>query len=111
MRDGLYFRVKRLGFGRQMVIMPFTHSLSSRVPYTITDGARADYLMPWSEYETVNRDAIREDFGGRFGWLNARLFRIGVSTSAGGEFYTRIEKTLAKRFLEVAARPSDADSA
>jgi hypothetical protein len=106
MRDGLRFRVKRFGFGSQMVMMPPAHPLSSRVPTTLADGERANYLVPWPEYERVNGDQVRGHFAGRLGRLRARLFRAGVATSAGGIFDTRIERPLANRLVELARRAS-----
>ena len=106
MRDGLRFRVKRFGFGSRMVMMPPAHPLSSRVPTTISDGERANYFVPWPEYETVNGDNVRELFAGRLGWIRARLFRVGVATSAGGIFDVRIERPLADRLVELARRGS-----
>ena len=110
MRDGLRFRVKQFGFGRQMVMMPFANAWSARVPTTIGDGERANYLLPWPQFETVNGDYMRAHFAGRLGWLRARLFRIGVVTSAGGISDVRIERALADRLVELARRRPEVPS-
>ena len=108
LRDGLRLRVKRFRFGRQMVMMPSAHPWSSRVPTTLNDGERANYLLPWPEYERLNGKEARALFGGRLGRIRARLFRAGVTTSAGGVFDARIERPLAERLVELASRqPSD----
>jgi hypothetical protein len=103
MRDGL--RVTRFGFGRQMVMRPPVHPWSARVPTTLADGERGNYLLPWPEFEQANGEHVRGHFAGRLGPLRARLFRVGVATSAGGIFDVRIERPLAARFLELARRP------
>jgi hypothetical protein len=53
MRDWLCFRVKRFGFGSQMVMTPPSNPWSSRVPTTIGDGERAQYFAPWREFEAI----------------------------------------------------------
>ncbi len=110
MRDGLRFRVKQFGFGSLMVMIPPAHPLSARVPITIGDGERAHYLVPWPEFERINGRKVRGHFAGRLGSVRARLFRIGVSTSAGGIFDTRIERPLADRLVELAHRPAERNS-
>jgi hypothetical protein len=101
MRDGFPFR-------SAMVMIPPQNALSSTVPTTINDGERATYMIRWEEYEEINGDRLAKHFSGRLGRLRARRFRIGVSTSAGGEFFARIENGLAKRFVEIAKREGEA---
>lgn len=96
--------MKRVGFGSQMIMIPPAHPLSATVPTTIADGERAHYVVEWPEYERLNGEKLRRHFAGRLGWIRARLFRVGVSTSAGGIFDARIERQLAARFLELAIR-------
>jgi hypothetical protein len=103
-RDAVRFRVKRFGFGKQMVMMPPANAWSSRLPTTIADGERANYLLPWPEFERINGEQMRGFFAGRLGWVRARLFRVGVSTSAGGVCDVRIERQLADRLVILAGR-------
>ena len=97
MRDGFPFR-------SAMVMIPPQNALSSGVPTTIEDGQRASYMVRWDEYESVNGDKLAKHFSGRLGRLRARRFRVGVSTTAGGEFLARIEKGLAERYVDMAKR-------
>jgi hypothetical protein len=101
MRDGIRIRVSpRHRLGVLMVVMPPNDPLSATVPTTITDGQSASYYFPWPQFLKINREAIRTCFGGRLGWPRARLFQFGVETSAGGGFYVRIEKGLARKLVE-----------
>ena len=106
-RDGIArFGVNRLRFGTQFVMLPPQNPLSASVPKTLADGEQAHYFMPWEEFERTNA-ALLSRFGGRFGGARARLFRMGVTTSAGGIHDAAIEKPLAERFVKHAreARP------
>lgn len=91
-----------------MIMIPPQNPLSSTVPTTINDGERATYMVRWEEYERVNGKMLREHFAGRLGRMRARRFRVGVSTSAGGEFFAVIEKELAERLAEIANRDKEA---
>jgi hypothetical protein len=106
LRDGLRFRVRRVGLGCQIVMIPPANEWSSRVPITLSDGERADYFVPWPEFEGLNGERMRGLFAGRLGWIRARLFHVGVVTSAGGIFDGRIERQLADRLVELARRPA-----
>ena len=106
MRDGLRFRVKRFGFGSQMIMLPPADPLSSRVPTTLNDGERANYFVLWPEFERINGPTMRTHFAGWLGQLRAHLFRVGVATSAGGVFDVRVERPLARRLVRLARRDS-----
>jgi len=88
---GLYFR-DGLPFTRtEFVWVPPQNSLSAGMPVVLGDGGSARWVSPIADFADAT---FRQHFAGWRGWVRAPLFRAGITTSAGGRFERRIEKSL-----------------
>ncbi|SRR5713226_217612 len=97
--SSIFWRVgilKRVDF----VQIPSTIPYSSSLPATLTDGQTASYPLEVSEFERLNFDSFRKAYSSRFRQLAVKCIKIGVLTSTGKVFLSRVEPSLQKWFLE-----------
>lgn len=92
----------RVGLFRKVILeqVPSTIPSSSSLPATIADGREASYPLELSEFERMNIEGFRKSASSWFPKFFVRPIKIGVSTSTGKVFLSRIEPSLRKWFFE-----------
>ena len=77
---------------------------SANIPVKLNDGDQATFRDLLTRFKDSHKNIAKEDLSGWASGLKARFLRVGVGTSTGDTFESRVHKSLRTRFLEMAKK-------
>ncbi len=77
---------------------------SANIPVKLNDGDQATFMDLMTKFESFNEKIAKEDLSGWASELKARFVRVGVGTSTGDTFESRVDKSLRTHILEMAKK-------